>query len=627
MKNLQGLKIAMGQIDIVAGDPQLNTERIIAEIEEAKRRDVDIIVFPEMAVPGYLLGDLFEDDAFIAEIQKCNKKIVQATKDSYRFDSNLVVIFGTIVSDKAKCGEDGRIRKYNATILAQDGERLWNKAGMDFTVKTLHPDYRMFDDNRHFYSMRKLAEEKGVSVAEILQPFKVHFDFADVSHTLGIMTCEDMWDGDYFLSPGRMLKDAGAELIINLSCSPWSWKKNAKRDQVVRDLIAEISLPFVYVNNVGCQNNGKNFITFDGGTTIYGGNGDIIYLAEPFDDCVVDFVFTETHEALSRTEQSDVKQLYDAIKVATGGYLRTVPDSAKQKIVIGVSGGIDSANSVALFADILGSERVIGINMPYKNFNAQETKDDARILCDNLGVEYRVVPIDAMVDAQAAAVGIKEGTSQHKSIQARMRMETLAAIASDVNGLFTCNANWTEIAFGYGTIGGDLRGYFAPWMNCLKSDMYKLADFMNQEVFGREVIPASVIEREPMDELVKDGSRGDPFDYGHIGHNGYHDQMVRAIVAFRRNPEWFLEQYQNGTLEKELQLESGHISKLFATGQDFIEDLERCWKLFVGQVFKRVQSVPGALVDKRSFGWDFRESILPVVFTARYKELKEEILS
>jgi NAD+ synthase (glutamine-hydrolysing) len=139
----------------------------------------------------------------------------------------------------------------------------------------------------------------------------------------------------------------------------------------------------------------------------------------------------------------------------------------------------------------------------------------------------------------------------------------------------------------------------------------------------RQVIPQSVINRPPMDELVTAGSgtRGDPFDYGSVSENGYHDQMVRAVVAFRRGREWFVEQYCEGTLEHALQLPEGKLTTLFPTSQEWLEDLERCFSLFHAAIFKRVQSVPGALVDKRSFGWDFRESILEVVATTRYKEL------
>jgi NAD+ synthase (glutamine-hydrolysing) len=206
-------------------------------------------------------------------------------------------------------------------------------------------------------------------------------------------------------------------------------------------------------------------------------------------------------------------------------------------------------------------------------------------------------------------------------------MNVLSALASQAGGFFTCNANWTEIAFGYGTLNGDMRGTFSPWMNCLKQDVYRLGDYLNREVYGREVILQSIIERPPMDELVEAGSgaRSDPFDYGNLRENGYHDQMVRAVVAFRHSAEWFVEQYSNGSLEQKLQLSKGRLNMLFPTPQAWLEDLERCFSLFHAAVFKRVQSVPGPLVDKRSFGSDFRESILERVETTHYKALVDNL--
>jgi NAD+ synthase (glutamine-hydrolysing) len=235
-----------------------------------------------------------------------------------------------------------------------------------------------------------------------------------------------------------------------------------------------------------------------------------------------------------------------------------------------------------------------------------------------------VRPIDDIVDAVCAASLIEVGTAEHKTAQAMARMHVLAAIAAKEHAFFTCNANWTESFFGYGTLNGDLRGTFAPWGNCLKQDVYRLGDYMNREVFGREVIPQSIIDRQPMDELVAEGqgSRGDPFDYGNVRENGYHDQLVRAVIAFRHGPEWFVEHFINGTLERELQLPEGKLAELFPDGQAWLDDLERCFNLYHAAIFKRVQSVPNVLVDKRTFGWDFRESIVPLVTTTTHQTFK-----
>lgn len=618
--NINGLNIAMLQLDIV-NDPYTNAERILQEAERAVRSGADIVVGSEMMLSHYVSGDRYEDDGFIDEVWAAVGYI------SERWQREEVLIIGSIALDaEPRVGEDGRLRKYNAAFVLQKGGFVLNRAGNAFAIKSLLPNYRIFDDARHFFDLRKVALERDTSLESLLQPFPVTVNGLRVN--LGVMLCEDMWDGDYAQKPAKSLAGNGADILINLSCSSWSWQKNRKRDQVILDICSETGLPFVYVNNVGAQNNGKNFIVFDGASTIYDGAGNIVAMAKRYADTVEQVSLEAEQATLVRPEQPDVAELYGAIEVATRGFLGTLPTSVARKVVIGVSGGMDSALSVAFFAKLLGSENVIAVNMPYGNFNSKETKDDAALLCKNLNVEYRVISIDVMVDARSTATNIAIGSVQHKTVQAIERMNVLAAVASQEGAFFTCNANMTEIAFGYGTLNGDMRGTFAPWMNCLKQDVYRLGEFMNEVVFGWEVIPLSIISRPPMDELTAEGvgERSDPFDYGTLTENGYHDQMVRTLVAFRRSPEWFLERYAAGTLEADMQLPAGKLASLFSNASAFVEDLERCINLFHGAVFKRVQSVPGPLVEKRSFGWDFRESILPVVRTSRYDRLRAQVL-
>jgi len=599
-------------------------ENVHTFINHARQVDAtaDVIIGSEMMLAPYVCGDRFEDDAFINQMIRAVELIVMCSRHI-----DAILIFGGIGldPDPTKVGEDGRRRKYNAAFVAHRGQLIAHPSGLPFAVKTLLPNYRIFDDARHFFDLRKLALEREVPVASLHQPFTVTVRGKTIK--LGVMLCEDMWDEDYAQKPATNLAANGAEILINLSCSPWSWRKNEKRDRVVKAICERTGLWFVYVNNIGCQNNGKNFIVFDGASTVYRPDGQIALMADRFAWTVECIELDAGVSVEVRSQQSDVAELYEAITVASNGFLATLPSRLSHKAVIGVSGGIDSALSVAFFAHLLGPENVIGVNLPYKHFNSSATKGDAELLCANLGVEYRVVPIDDMVDTLALAANIVVGSPEHKTTQAIVRMTVQAAMASKEGAFFPCNGNWPELAFGYSTLNGDQRGTFAPWANCLKQDVYRLADYINRVVYEREVIPQSIIDRPPMDELVAEGAgvRADPFDYGTVHENGYHDQMVRAIVAFRRSGEWFLERYRDGTLERELQLPAGHLAKLFPTGAAFVDDLDRCLRLFHNAMFKRVQSVPAPLVDKRSFGWDFRESILPFAPTRKYNELSDSI--
>lgn len=647
MKQVQAkpaLKLALGQIDVVPGRPDINSKRIITEAIAAANRGVQVIVFPEMCVSGYLLGDKFSSPSFAEDIEAYNQRIVQALAEY-----EIVVIFGAFAIDRDKLNENGRYRMYNVALVAQKGVVLKNGAGLPYAIKALHPNYRIFDDARYFFCLRKLAMEKRVSLEDLQKPFAV--TVAGVEYQLGVMLCEDMWDLDYAQKPAQILTSNGAEVIINLSASNWSWRKNAKRHQVVKDLVAKIRRPFIYVNNVGSQNNGKNFIPFDGSSTVYNAAGEVVCLCEMYADKVKDFTLTAGAQPVPVSKSDDVGEMFNAIKADTLGFLRTAYPKYRQKVIIGLSGGMDSMLSAAFFTHLFGPENVVVVNMPYKDYNSDETKAIAAKGAKNLGLQLRVVPIDDMVSAYARTNGIKEGTPQHKTAQASMRFQVLAAIASKEGGLIVSNGNKTELAFGYATLIGDLRGYFAPWVDCVKGEVYQLADYLNRAVYGREVIPQECFDIAPMDELTKagagehpkgtsnafgKGARDDPFDYGHIHHVGYHDAMVRSLTEAHAGPDWFLAEYQAGTLEQKMLLPKGRLQELFPTGEDFVADLEAKLLMFSGAVHKRVQSVPGAHFSRSSFGWDFREylpvvadsdEVLEVLYPLRYQALKAELLS
>ncbi|KKT81908.1 MAG: NAD(+) synthase [Candidatus Yanofskybacteria bacterium RIFCSPHIGHO2_02_FULL_44_12b] len=621
MRNLDGLKLSLCQMKVVPGRPDINTEYVLKEIKAASGRGTDILIFPELCISGYLIGDMFEDEGFIGDIQFLNDEIVKSVP------LNMTVIFGSVVTSTDR-GEDGRRRIYNAAIVAQNGRQL------GYVVKTLQPHYRYFDDDKHLYSSRKIAEEsaelyrktggksgiENCSVRDLLKVFNIETSIGTVP--LGIGICEDFWKEDYSLNPAGILVKKGAELLIAISASPWGWHKNRKRHQVIRKGIEEWGVPLVYVNNTGGQNNGDNVINFDGVSTIYNQAGDIVYEEELYFSGTRDITWNSISGISREQPADDTKELYLGIRSATNYMLNMLPDK-RRHVVIGLSGGIDSATVAALMVDILGPDRVHLVNMPYE-YSDPGVQALAVKIATNLGCKLEVIPIGGIVDAIAQSTGVDRDTPAHANIQARCRMEILAAEAQKLGGVFTCNANKVEIAFGYGTLDGDMRGWLIPFGDLLKREVRQLAGYFNSFVFKREVIPSRCIEQIPSAELEE--NQKDPFDYGYPDKRGYHDEWVRAVTEFRWNAERFLDAYMKGSLESELMLEPDTLKKLFPDRKDFIADLERCWKMYQYAFLKRVQAPPIIVVSRRAFGRDLEESLMSPHYTQRYLYLKDQLL-
>ncbi len=602
---ISDLKISLCQMKVTPGSPAKNSAYIINEIKSAKKRGIEIIVFTEMCVTGYLIGDALEDVYFLDDIARANKEIVEATP------AGITAIFGTVLMSPGKAGEDGRARIHNGAMIASDGKMIGS------IVKSLQPNYRFFNDDKHLYSLRKIAEAGWQDLEDILEPVKIQTAGGKVA--AGIILCEDMWHDDYAHNPTKTLVIKGAELIINLSASPWTWQKNRKRHSVVKNLLKDLRVPFIYVNNTGTQNTGKNIIIFDGSSTVYNEAGEIIFEVPPYSKGCHDFTLSSEMPAISQQVVNDTEELYAGTKCATK-YM--VP--AGKHIVVGLSGGIDSATVAAHFVDALGARRVHAINMPFGDLNSKATKDFARQIAENLGISYEVIPIDNAVWAIAKSSGVERGSLAFQNIQARARMEILAAYAQKIGGYFSCNSNKVEMAFGYGTLYGDVAGFYAPLGDKVKREVRQIADHLNKKVFKKEVIPQACVNQIPTAELER--NQKDPFDYGDLNRRGYHDEMVRAITEFRKNPEWFLEMYVKGKLEEELLLETGTIKKLFPDDAKFVADLERCWKLFVISYFKRVQCPPIPISSKRAFGRDFEEFLSEPYFTEKFRYLAENVL-
>lgn len=610
MNNLNGLKVCLDQMKVVPGRPDLNSQYIIEQTCAAAQRGIDVIVFPEMAMTGYFIGDKLENRSFVNDVISFNKDICKAS-------IGITVVFGSITLEKELTGEDGRHRISNSAIIATNGYLVGEVS------KTLQPNYRYFNDDKHLYSNRETAAWKGVPVEDLLKPLYIKTKIGQVN--LGVILCEDMWHLDYPVNPTEVLVKKGAELVLNLSASPWGWQKNRKRHQVVKNLLQQNPVPFIYVNNTGVQNTGKNVLVFDGSSTVYDSAGEIIHEVLPYVDGASDFEFKEVMHPIVQSEKNDTAELYAAMRCVTKEYFATMP-SYRRRAILGLSGGIDSAVVAALLVDVLGPKNVFTVNMPSK-YNSEETKEFAERISENLGISYEIHPIDAIADEICmTSPRAIPGSLAFENVQARARMNILAVKAqADYGCIYTSNCNKVELAFGYGTLYADLAGYLAPLTDLIKKEVREVAEYLNAEVFRREVIPQGCIDQAPAAELAE--NQRDPFDYGTVNRRGYHDELVRALVEFGHDPEWVLEEYIKGTLESKMGLEIGTLNKLFRTPIYFLRDLEKHWGMFGFSYVKRVQAPPVPVFSKRAFGRDYEESIMSTYLTKRYLELRALIVN
>jgi len=336
---------------------------------------------------------------------------------------------------------------------------------------------------------------------------------------------------------------------------------------------------------------------------------------------------------LQLSDERDKEELYMGLIFGIKCFFEKMPN---KKVVIGLSGGIDSALSVVLLSQALGADNVYAINMPTE-FNSETTKGAAHLLAQNLGIHYTTISIqnsyqNTIREIESAVFTRMDGSGTNTSlvlsgvnkenIQARDRgSRILAGVSSVLNAVFVNNGNKTETAFGYATLYGDVNGALAPIADLYKVEVYDLAKFINKK---QNVIPATIFNIPASAELSADQNidegKGDPIFYP------YHDKLVRAFVEFRLDPEEILQLHTDGLLAKTIMCDQKIMDDYFPDVQSFINDLEHKWKLYKLNFFKRIQAPPIIAVSKRAFGFDLRESQNGVYFTKRYLALKEMLL-
>lgn len=576
------MRIALAQLNPTSGDIEGNARRIEAAIQAAAARGAALILTPEMALPGYCIGDLVEDAGFLEANERAMRRLAAAAR-------GITAIIGFIDVDAGARNESGGIRKYNAAAVVRDG------AVLQRARKTLLPSYRYFDDKRYFC--------QGASRDTVEVP-------AGGGRTvrLGVSICEDLWDEYYHVKPLAELTAAGADLLVNINASPfWPGKRHA-RDRIIRAHVRELRRPLVYVNTAGAADNGKNIIPFDGESLAYDAEGRLLAIGPQFaeDLLVVEVPVGQdpgagTGPALPPVDRDP--ETYDALVMALRDYMAKTGFSTA---TVAVSGGIDSALAVSIAVDALGPGKVTAFNMPSR-FNTDATRSIAGRLAAALGIAYTVIPIQELDERirgvfETHAHPIAQGFTR-ENLHARIRGLLMMAESNDSGALLISCGNETEIALGYATLYGDMCGGISLIGDLSKLDVYRLSRHVNSR-HGREIIPEETFSLVPSAELS--ANQFDPFDYYVVA------PIVGELVERRRSPAALVRLFERRELDAERFVPGPDGRTVYDkhTPDTFRAVVYDSFRRVRRSVYKRLQGPPIVAVTERAFGFDLRETII-----------------
>ncbi len=566
-------RVALAQVNPTVGDLRGNVRLALEYVEQARAQHADLVALPELALPGYPPEDLLLKPAFIRDNRAALDDVVAASR-------GIVVVVGFVDA------VDGNI--YNAAAVAYDGRLV------DVYHKLKLPNYGVFDEERYFTPGRTcpVYEVRGAQV--------------------GVNVCEDIW---YAAGPTSVQGEAGAELIVNINGSPYHAGKRHVREPMLASRAADNGLFVAYVNMVG----GQDELVFDGDSMVLGPDGELLaragqfreellvtdlelgtarrrpeprQAAQPSEQPAGEPLWVHVSSATAEDERTPVAprlspsldavgEVYEALVTGTRDYVRK---NGFDKVVVSLSGGIDSALTCCIAVDALGSERVVGVTMPSR-YSSDGATDDSRALAENLGIPLWLLPIEAAHRAFEETLAPYFGETQpgvaEQNVQSRIRGNLLMALSNKFGWLVLTTGNKSEMAVGYATLYGDMAGGFAVLKDAPKTLVYELSHWRNAHGEPRGVIPESVLIKPPSAELRPDQRDDDDLPA--------YDVLDRVLEAFVEEDRSYEEMVAQG-------LDPAVVARV-------MRDVDR-------NEFKRRQAPVGIKITPRAFGRDRR---MPIV--------------
>lgn len=543
------MKIRVEQLNPIVGDLTGNCSKILESLKMAESDGIDLLILPEMVLIGYPAQDILENKAFQRSAYEYNGKIIQATK-------NTALLFGSITKNEGV----GR-QMFNTALLARGGELVGE------VHKTLLPTYDVFDDLRYFEpnDSFKCLELDGTK--------------------LGVTICEDIWYNEnevqyhtYETDPAKLLKEDGAQIIINISASPFTKTKHENRQGMLRNHAKKLELPVLYSNQVGAQTE----VLFDGDSLAVNSDAEVIASLETFKPGFFDvewnaaekkIIANESNQKFSYPEKGPAR-MFEALKMGVYDYVHKL--GIADTVILGLSGGIDSALVCTIVAEALGAENVKAITMP-STFSSEGSVSDSEKLAENLGIELMDISIQSIFDEFNEQLHpIFKGTDfgvAEENLQSRIRGVLLMACANKFGYFLMVTGNKSEYAVGYSTLYGDMNGALGVIGDLYKTQVYKMARWLNEEYYQKEVIPEATITKPPSAEL-----RPDQKDTDSLPEYGVLDNILYRYIELQEGAQFIIDDgYDEKTVNKVIRL---------------VEANE----------FKRYQAAPILKISSKAFG-------------------------